>query len=433
MSFNFALALLTGVLFGLIPAVQFSRTRINDVLKDIGAASVRVRRGKIRGTFSPLVTIEIAVSVILLVAAGLMIKSLARLQAVDLGFDPDGIVTMSAPSRDAKPEFYQRLLSRVQTLPGVESASFGSTAPLLGYSSATVMDIEGRADRGPVGVGFHSVSPDYFETLRISLIKGRTFTRQDRAGAPRVAIINQAAADALFQGEEVLGKRIKPYIDPEYDSSEKFVEIVGVVANARYGRLEEPVGPDIYLSSLQPTDLTPTLILRTHADVSAVAAAVRGEVLALDSNVPLTSIRTMKERAAEVTSRTRFIAVVLVFFAGLAVSLSAIGIYGVMSYGVSARTRDLGIRMALGAKTADVLGLVLVDGVVMIACGLAIGLLSAWVLLRVLESQLFQMSSTDPLTFMVGALLLACVALLACLLPARRAARVDPMIALRHE
>ncbi len=260
----------------------------------------------------------------------------------------------------------------------------------------TVMDIEGRATGSPVSVGAHSVSPDYFRTLGINLRTGRVFTEQDRVGAPRVALINQAAAEKLFPNENPIGKRIRPYIDPEYETTEKFVEIVGVVANARYGRLEEAIEPDVYLSSLQPTDAAQTLIVRTSVDPAAIAAAARRESLALDRNVPLTAIQTMKERVAEVTSRTRFITVLLGLFAGLALLLTAIGIYSVMAYSVSARTRELGIRIALGAQAGDVLRMVLREGATLVVAGLALGVLAAWASLRVIESQLYDMSSNDP-------------------------------------
>jgi len=248
-----------------------------------------------------------------------------------------------------------------------------------------------------------------------------------------VAVINQAAADKYFAGESPIGKRIKPFIDPEYDTAEKFVEIVGIVDDVKYARLEEAIGPDAYLCSLQPTDQAQTLILRTNLDLSAIVPAVRTEVLALDNNVPLTAIRTMTERAAEVTSRTRFIALLLTLFAVLALLLAAIGIYGVMAYSVSARTRELGIRIALGAKTGDVRRLVLGDAIALIATGLALGLVTAWPSVRVLQSQLYDISPTDPLTLGVVAILLAGLALLACYLPARKAMRTDPLAALRNE
>jgi putative ABC transport system permease protein len=340
---------------------------------------------------------------------------------------------MAAPVRKPLPGFYEQLLARVQTLPGVEAAGIGSTAPLLGYASMTIMDIEGRTTDGSIGVGLHSVSPDYFKTLGIGLLKGRVFTEMDRVGAPRVALINQAAAERLFPGEEPLGKRIKPYIDPEYETKEKFVEIVGVVGDAKYGKLEEVVGPNVYLSSLQPTDPTDKLIVRTKADAAAIAATVRREVLALDRNVPLVQIQTMTDRAAEVTSRTRFIALMMGFFAGLALLLSAIGIYGVMAYNVSARTREVGIRIALGAQKGDVLGLVLRDGLTLIIAGLTTGLLAAWAATRVLKSQLYEVNVGDPLTFIGVVLLLSVFALLACYFPARKATKVDPLVALRSE
>jgi putative ABC transport system permease protein len=325
------------------------------------------------------------------------------------------------------------LLARVQALPGVEAASIGSSAPLLGHSSNTLMEIEGRTANKMAGIGFSSVSPDYFKTLGIRLIKGRVFTAQDRIGAPRVAVINQAAAERVFRGEEPLGKRIKPFVDPSYESGEKFVEIVGVVGNAKYGRIEEEVEPDVYLSALQPTDRPQRLIVRSSVDPAAIAAAVRREVLALDKNVPITRIQTMTERAVEVTSRTRFIALLLGLFAGLALLLSAVGIYGVMAYSVSARTREFGIRIALGAQTGAVLRLVLRDGLALIGTGLALGALIAWATLRVLKSQLYYVSATDLLTFGLAPLLLAVVALWACYAPARKATKTDPLAALRCE
>ncbi|MGH9854958.1 MAG: ABC transporter permease, partial [Blastocatellia bacterium] len=434
LGFNFTLALATGVLFGLIPAIQSSFANVNESLKEGAGGSVagfrNLRKISARGL---LVVGEIALSLVLLIGAGLMVKSLTRLQAVNPGFSPENVLTIAAPSRDAKPELYDQLLARVQSLPGVEAASFGSTAPLLGYASKTVMDIEGRTTDGSIGVGLHSVSPEFFNTLRINVLKGRIFTEQDRTGAPRVAVINQAAAERFFPGEEPIGKRIKPYIDPEYQTDEKFVEIVGVVADVKYGRLEEVVEPDVYLSSLQPTDAAQTLIVRSSVDPSAIVAAVRREVLALDKNTPLTQIQTMADRAAEVTSRTRFIAALLGLFATLALLLAAMGIYGVMAYSVSARTREMGIRIALGAQTRDVLRLVMRDGLALLAAGLAIGSIAAFAAARVLRSQLYEVSASDPMTFIAVALLLAFMACLACYFPARRAAKADPMTALRCE
>src|SRR5262245_64281068 len=203
-----------------------------------------------------------------------MINRLTLLQAVNLGYAPDNVITMVATMRKPRLEFYEQLLARVQALPGIEAAAIGSSAPLLGHSSNTLMEIEGRTTNKMAGIGFDSVSPDYFKTLGINLIKGRVFTAQDRIGAPRVAVINQATAERIFRGEEPLGKRIKPFVDPSYETGEKFVEVVGIVGNAKYGRIEEAVEPDIYLCALQPTDRTHELIVRSNIDPAAIAAAI---------------------------------------------------------------------------------------------------------------------------------------------------------------
>ncbi len=436
LSFSFALAFLTGVLFGLIPAMQSSFVNVNAALKEgAGGSGAGFRYARRVSARAFLVTGEIALSLTLLIGAGLMLRSLTSLQAINLGFSPENVITMAAPSRDATPALYDQLLERIRVLPGVEAAAVGSTAPLLGYASKGAgMEIEGRTTEVPSGTGFHVVSPEFFTTLRINLQKGRVFTQYDRIGTLRVAIINQTAADQLFSGEEPLGKRIRPHIEPAYQTEDKFVEIVGVVGDAKYDNIEQAVEPDIYLSSLQPTSLpAQTLIVRSSADSGALITAVRSEVVALDRNIPLTQIKTMSDRAAEVTSRTRFIALLLGVFAGLALLLSAIGIYGVMAYNVSARTREMGIRIALGAQTSDVLRLVMRDGLMLIAAGLTIGLMSAWAASRVLASQLYEVSASDPQTFVIVALVLAFVAGVACYLPARRATRTDPISALRNE
>jgi len=434
LGFNFALALLTGLLFGLLPALQSSFINVNEALKEGAGGSGAGFQGRRRSSVRSLLVVgEIAIALVLLGGAGLMINSLLRLQSVNLGFAPENLLTMTVYARDAKLEFHERLLARVQALPGVEAASFSRNVPLLGRYARAVIDIEGRADVKKAGVGFHSVSPDYFKTLGIALLRGRAFTAQDRTGAPRVALINQTAAEKFFPGEDPIGKRIRPYVTPQYQTTEIFVEIVGVVADAPYGRLEEAIGPDIYVSALQPTDQMRMLVVRSSVDAAALTAAVRRELLALDRNVPLTAIQMMKERVADVTSHTRFIALSLGLFAGLALALAGIGIYGVMAYSVSARTREIGVRLALGAPPGRVLRLILNQGLRLTLIGIAIGLLVSFALTRVMQRLLYGVSATDPLTFAGVTLLLTLTALLACWIPARRATKVDPMAALRSE
>jgi putative ABC transport system permease protein len=277
------------------------------------------------------------------------------------------------------------------------------------------------------------VSPDYFATLGININRGRGLTEQDRIGAPRVGLINRTAAEKLFPDDEPIGKRIKMYVEAEYPNAGDFIEIVGIVDDVKYARLEEPAKSDVYLSHLQPTEPTSTLIIRSDSDTAGLVAAVRREVTAANRNVPVAQVLTMPERIGEVTSRTRFLGYVLGTFAGVAVLLAAIGVYGVMACAVSARTREMGIRMALGAQARQVFILVMKEGALLITLGLTAGLGAAFAVTRVLTSQLYGVSATDSATFIGVAVLLALVAGLACYVPARRATKVNPMTALRYE
>ena len=433
--FNFMLAVVTGLLFGLIPALQASRADVNEALKDSPSspgAGVN-RRLNVR---SLLIVGEIALSLVLLAGAGLMINSLLRLNAIELGFEPKDVLTMRVYARDAKIAFYEQLLERAARLPGVENAAVASNAPLMGSAGMSPLEIEGRPEadeKEPGFVNIESIAPGYFSTLRIGLLRGRGFTEQDRIGAKRVAIINRVAAERFFPDEDPIGKRIKIYFTPGYETSDQFIEIVGIANDVKYGRIEELPEPDLYLSYLQPVDTPSLLIVRASGDRQSLVSALRREVAALDRNMPVYDVKTMAERASEVTSRTRFSAVLLGLFAGLALILSAIGIYGVMAYTVAQRTREIGIRMALGAQAEDVVRLVVGDAIVLTFAGLTLGLAAAYAATRLLVNQLYGVSTSDPITFAAISVLVVGMALAACFIPARRATKVDPMVALRYE
>jgi putative ABC transport system permease protein len=437
LGFNFLLSVGTGVLFGLLPALQASRADVSEALKEGTHAPVARRHSrtlKHLNTRNVLVVGEIALALVLLVGAGLMIRSFARLNAIPTGFDAENLITLRLQFPKYKPEervsFNQQLLARVGALPGVEAATVASSTPLSNNSGKTIMKIKGGADDDMHAVGIHSVGPDYFKTLGIPLMRGRAFTSQDRAGSKLVAIINETAARRFFPGEDPLGKEIWLGVGWE---EKAFGEVVGVSGDVKYGRVEEVFEPEVYVSYLQPTEDAAFVIARTASDPTLIVPALRREVLALGRDVPVYDVRTMEDRAGDVTSRTRFSALLLAVFAGFALTLAAVGVYGVMAYTVSGRTHEIGIRMALGARPRDILRMAMGEGVALALAGTALGIAAAYLATRVLASQLYDVQATDPLTFALVPLTMIVVALGACFVPARRATRVDPMVALRYE
>ncbi|HEU0178018.1 MAG TPA: ABC transporter permease [Blastocatellia bacterium] len=424
--FNFALAAITGVVFGLIPAIQATRADVNEVLKegsDVSAGAFRRRLNPRQA----LVALEIAVTLALVIGAGLMVRSFAKLQTIDLGFDPDRILSFSVTSSEENPEFYRQLRDRISSLPGVESVSLASPPPLGGAYMLAPMQVYGRPPESNVEkskVFVHTVSPDFFSNLRIRILRGRSFTAEDRAGTRRVAILNETAARQFFPHEDPVGQRIK--------DSEEWAEVVGVAADIKYLSLDEKAFADVYHPDSQ-FDTARTLVARTSHDPKLLIGAIRNEARAFNKDAIVTGLMTMEQRLFNATSGARFNVSLLSLFGLLALALAAIGIYGVVAYAVSERTREIGVRMALGAEARDVLKLVLFQGMKMIVAGLAIGLFAAFALTRAMKNLLYGVSATDPLTFAVVPLLLAAVALLACYIPARRATKVDPLIALRHE
>ena len=434
--FTFALSLLMALLFGIVPALTGSRP---DLLRLMRETSPRNLMGLgLRSMRGWLVVTELALALILLLGAGLLVKSFRQLTAVDLGFNRENVLMarLNLPRSvyRAEPQtaaFYGQLLERVKTLPGVQSTGAINHTPLSGFGLIVFTGIEGQRPPDqekdlPIGVG--AVSPDYFRTLQIPLISGRVYDERDRADAPRVAIVNQAFAQHYFPAGDVLGKRVG------FGCKESLcTTIVGVVGNVKQESITADVGPEMYVPFSQMPLNSMTLFVRTTGKPTDLAQALRAEVFAIDRNQPVYSLKTLDQRVVETIALSRSLMLLFSGFALLALVLACVGIYGVVSYSVSQRTREIGIRMALGARAVDVLRLVLKNGMTLVIAGVASGVAGALALTRFLTTLLFGVTPTDTTTFVVVSVVLALVALVACLVPARRATKVDPLVALKYE
>jgi putative ABC transport system permease protein len=439
LAFTLGVSLVTGLLFGLAPALQASRLNLTEALKE-GDRGSSGGRQPLR---SLLVIGEVALTLTLLVGAGLLIQSFRRVLQVNPGFDPQNLLTMQVSVNNSDGHqvaaFFDQWQERVRRLPGVKATAVSNGLP-LGVANRPPFFIEGRPrpenGKEPSGIRY-TVSPGYFDTMGIELVRGRVFTGQDTRDTPLVAVIDEALAQQHFQGEDAIGKRIT-----QSSSGSPSYEIVGVVRHVEHDNLDgqSSRSPQFYLNFNQiPVDRLPTqvrrinLLTRTNVEPSSLVAAVREQVAALNKDQAVFNVRTMEDIVDQSIAPRRFSMLLLGVFAIVALALASIGIYGMMSYAVAQRTREIGLRMTLGAQSGNVLRLVIGQGMQLALLGVAIGLVASLALTRTMKTLLFGVSATDPLTFISIALLLAVAALLACWLPARRAAKVDPIVALRYE
>jgi len=439
LGFTLAVSVLTGVLFGLLPALQASRPNLNERLKEGGrSATSGLNRQRLR---SFLVISEIALSLVLLVVAGLLIRSFQRLQAVNPGFNPSNVLTMQLDLSRTKYKtgaqviaFHDQLLERLKQLPGVQYASARTSVPIASDASYAYLrfNLEGRtADASDPPVAYYNgVSPDYFQTMMVPLLKGRGFSDRDVRGSPNVVIVNDFLARRYFSDGDAIGKRITLEDNPK---EEDWVTIVGIVSDTKPRELRSEPVAELYMPYKQQPERGMSLMIRYRDGGTGVAAAIRNEVLALDKDQPVYSIRTLDSVLSESVATPRFRTLLLGVFAGVALVLAGVGIYGVISYAVSQRTHEIGIRMALGAQAADVLTLVIKGGMTLALIGVAVGLAGAFALTRLLATLLFSVRPTDLVTFATVSVGLIVVALFACFIPARKATKVDPLVALRYE
>jgi predicted permease len=433
LSFTLALSLLTGIVFGVLPALQSSRPDLVPALKD-ETAIAGYRRSWLR---NGLVVAQVALSLVLLICAGLIVRSLQQAQSLNPGFNANNAVMVSFDlglqgyDKARGQAFHQQALERVRALPGVEAAALADWLPLTLTESSTVVYVEGKTPPNFANLPstiYTRVGPDYFRAMGISLLAGREFTPQEREEASRVVIVNETFARRFWPGENALGKQFK-----FGGADEPAWQIVGVAKDGKYVTLGERPRLLVYQPLSRNYSSLVNLVVRSSADAATALAAVRREVNSLDPTLPLYNVRTMREHLSLPLFGARVAATVLGAFGVLALLLAAIGIYGVMSYSVSQRTREVGIRMALGAQRSDVLKMMVRQGMSVALIGIGIGLAGAFGVTRLLADLLFGVSATDPLTFIVIVVLLTGVALLACFVPARRATKVDPIVALRCE
>ncbi|MGH9789365.1 MAG: ABC transporter permease [Candidatus Acidiferrales bacterium] len=434
LAFSVLLSVLTSVFFGLVPALQASGTNLGEVLKE-GSRGTVGSRHRLRGA---LVVSEIALALMLLVGAGLMLRSLLHLQAVPLGFQAENVLVMRInlpPSRypdgGQRVAFYNDLLERIRSVPGVRGAAAIMGLPFEGWNWAQEINIEGRESAGePLSADVQAVTPNFFRTMEIPLLSGRDFSQQDGdRDAPGVVVVSEGFARRFFPGQDAVGQRFRtlPTNPP--------LTIVGVVGEIRANNdsLRAEPRPTFYHCSCQVGFSSMAVLARTGPPPETLTSALRSQVHSLDPELPVYNVRTLEAVVHDAVGESRFQAALLAVFAGLALLLAAVGIYGVMAYSVSQRAHEIGVRMALGAQPGAVLSLILGQGARLALLGVVLGLGSAFALTRLLSTLLYRVAPTDPITFAGVSVLLLAVALLVCWLPARRAARVDPMVALRYE
>jgi putative ABC transport system permease protein len=435
--FTFLATLLTGFAAGVIPALQASRIDLNESLKDGARGAIFLKRRSARRVSPALVIGELALTLVVLIGAGLLIKSFARVRAVDPGYNPENLLTMgigvwNQDNRAQRTQFNRELRARLNALPGVQAAAYSWTLPLTdtGIITArlTVVGGEPAPDEQKPPALQHYASPDYFRAMEIKLRAGRSFTDLDTENTPPVTVISETLARRLFAGDDPIGKRIRS----ERDKTD--LTIVGVVADVKQYGLETESQAAFYRSSLQNKRYDDgRWVIRTSGDPLKMLPAVRREISELKPDYKLSRVMTMEQLLADSSALRRFQTWLFGLFAAVALVIATVGIYGVISYAVSRRTHEIGIRMALGAQAGDVLRMVVSQGMRLALIGVALGVAAALALTRVMKNLLFQVSATDPATFAFIALLLVVVALIAGYIPARRATKVDPMVALRHD
>ena len=433
--FTLALSVLSGIVFGLAPAWQTSKPNLNNSLKE----GSRQTSGSSHRLRSSLVVFEVALSLVLLVGAGLLTRNFLSLLRTNAGFNSDNVMTMTLvlPTQKYKEQpqraaFYNDLVQRAKAYPGVESAAVVNYLPLGQSNSSDSYLVEGEPEPRPGNENdgrYRVASPDYFRTMGVSIIRGRGFTEQDKAGATPVVIVNETLARRHWPGQDAIGKRIRFY-GPQ--DKAPWMEVVGVIADVKHD-LTIPVEPEYYLPHAQDPWNGMILVAKTSVDPASLAGALRQQVWSIDKDQPVFDVRTMEEVKSASLVLYSFSSVMIGIFAAVAMVLAAIGIYGVMAFAVTQRTQEIGIRMALGARTGDVLKLVVRHGMKLALFGIVIGLAGSWVLTRFIANLLVGVQPTDLLTFSVVSLCLLVAAFIACYLPARRATKVDPLVALRYE